>query len=91
MFCFPYLVGVEKLNDDARQVCSHKSNRRDACADVMLLESRQRMLQNHERQANGYTKAAKDHWERAIVESRKRNSDKSNDKEHQAAEKRRNQ
>ena len=41
---------MEKNNDDAKQVMYHKSNKWDAVRDILLKESRQWDLQQHERQ-----------------------------------------
>lgn len=48
--------GVEKNNDDAKKIFFHKSNKWDAAQDVLLLEHRQKLLQNCERQKRKYDK-----------------------------------
>ena len=64
--------GVEKNNDDAKRIFFQKSNKWDAARDVLLLESRQLALQNHEREKRKYTKTKDDYWDDGIVETRKK-------------------
>ncbi|XP_028513002.1 uncharacterized protein LOC110242751 [Exaiptasia diaphana] len=64
--------GVEKNNDDARAIYYQKSNKWDAACDILVLESRQKALQHHERIKRHYTKRNMDWWDTKIVESRKK-------------------
>lgn len=73
-YYIPYLVkmhgcmkkftgqGVEKNNDDAKRVMFSKSNKWDAATDILLLESRQWDLKEHERSHNKYTKRKLEWW-----------------------------
>ena len=47
---------MEKNNDDAKRVMFHRANKWDAARDILLTESRQWVLQHHERQKGTYTK-----------------------------------
>jgi len=62
---------VEKNNDDAKRVMFHRSNKWDAARDILLTESRQWVLQHHERQKGTYTKRKLDYWETEISAKRK--------------------
>ena len=46
---------MEKNNDDAKRVMFHRANKWDAARDILLTESRQWVLQHHERQKGTYT------------------------------------
>lgn len=61
----------KKNNDDAKRVMFHKSNKWDAARDILLTESRQWDLQQHERQKGTYTKRKLDYWETGISAKRK--------------------
>ncbi|XP_078347604.1 uncharacterized protein LOC144632757 [Oculina patagonica] len=54
--------GVEKKNDDFRRYFHRKINRWDACNSLLLVEKRQEMLQDYERQPRKYFKKDNAFW-----------------------------
>ena len=60
--------GVEKNNDVARNVVLHKSNKRNAAADVLKLEFRQWELRDQERTKRSYCKKNMTYWDTEIRE-----------------------
>ena len=66
------MLGVEKNNDDARQIIQRKSNHTDDPPDVLRAEHRIRLLKHRERRSRKYTKKATECWESTIKERRKR-------------------
>ncbi|EDO31028.1 predicted protein [Nematostella vectensis] len=64
--------GVEKNNDDAKRIYFQKSNKWDAAKDILLLESRQKSLEHHEREKRKYVKRNEEWWNSKILDSRKR-------------------
>ena len=67
--------GVEKNNDVARNVVLHKSNKRNAAADVLKLEFRQWELRDHERTKRSYSKKNMTYWDTEIKEKRRKGDD----------------
>ena len=64
--------GVEKNNDVARNVVLRKSNKQDAAADIIKLESRQWHLQSCERTKRSYVKHNAHYWDKDIIEKRRK-------------------
>ncbi|XP_048587411.1 uncharacterized protein LOC125570187 [Nematostella vectensis] len=64
--------GVEKNNDDAKRIYYQKSNKWDVAKDILLLESRQKSLEHHEREKRKYVKRNEEWWNSKILDSRKR-------------------
>lgn len=71
--CFKIFTGqgVEKNNDDAKRVLFQKSNKWDAAKDILLMESRQWELKEHERKKAPYTKRNHEYWDVEISRARK--------------------
>ena len=63
--------GVEKNNDMARAIVLRKSNKWNAPADILKLESRQWNLRDSERSKRTYTKRKTSYWEHDLRETRK--------------------
>ncbi|XP_066016033.1 uncharacterized protein [Pocillopora verrucosa] len=63
--------GVEKNNDMARAIVHKKSNKWDAPADILKLESRQWNLRDSERAKRTYSKRKSSYWEHDLRENRK--------------------
>lgn len=64
--------GVEKNNDMARNIVLHKSNKQNAAADVLKLESRQWELRDCERTKRPYSKKEMTYWDTRIKEKRRK-------------------
>ena len=64
--------GVEKNNDMARNVVLHKSNQRNAAADVLKLESRQWELRDSKHTKRSYCKKDTNYWDTEIKEKRRK-------------------
>jgi len=64
--------GVEKNNDMARNVVLHKSNKRNAAADVLKLESRQWEFRESKRTKRSYSKKDANYWDTEIKEKRRK-------------------
>ena len=61
--CASYLLsGVEKKNDDFRQLFHQKINRWDACTSLLLVEKCQEALDSCELQTCNYVKRNKNFW-----------------------------
>ena len=67
--------GVEKNNDAARNVVLHKSNKRNAAADVLKQEFRQWELRDQERTKRSYCKKNMTYWDTEIKEKRRKEDD----------------
>lgn len=66
------IPGVEKKNDNCRQIHLQKSNKRDASKDVLLVLKRQEHLDSFQRTPRPYTKRNADYWEDGIKEKRRK-------------------
>ncbi|XP_065182417.1 uncharacterized protein LOC135813127 [Sycon ciliatum] len=64
--------GVEKTNDEARRSHMQKSNKWDACADVLLHSGRRQILSHHCREKRKYKKKDEEYWTANIKESRRK-------------------
>eukprot|EP00117_Sycon_ciliatum_P045722 scpid50068/ scgid32829/ len=65
-------TGVEKTNDEARRSHMQKSNKWDACADVLLHSGRRQILSHHCREKRKYKKKDEEYWTANIKESRRK-------------------
>lgn len=72
--CMPsihiFLIGVEKLNDDCRNIHLKRSNKWDAPKDVLLVEKRLENLAELERTPRRYNKRNEAYWNENITSSR---------------------
>ena len=66
------ILGVEKKNDNCRQIHLQKSNKWDASKDVLLVLKRQEHLDSFERTPRSYTKRKADYWGDGIKEKRRK-------------------
>lgn len=59
---FLFLIGVEKKNDDLRKYYHRKINRWDAAINLLLVEKRQEVLRDKQRNNHPYEKKDKSFW-----------------------------
>lgn len=59
---FLFLIGVEKKNDDLRKYYHRKINRWDAPINLLLVEKRQEVLRDKQRNNHPYEKKDKSFW-----------------------------
>ena len=64
--------GVEKNNDMARNLVLHNSNKRNAAADVLKLESQQWELRDSKRIKRSYYKKDTNYWDSEMKGKRRK-------------------
>lgn len=57
-----FLIGVEKKNDDLRKYYHRKINRWDAAINLLLVEKRQEVLRDKQRNKHSYEKKDSSFW-----------------------------
>ena len=57
-----FQIGVEKKNDDLRRYFHRKINRWDAATNLLLVEKRQEVLREYEREKRVYVKRKTSFW-----------------------------
>lgn len=70
---------MEKLNDDCRRTHLQKSNKWNACKDVLLAEQRLEYLNDVRRTPRKYNKKSDQYWSKEIRESRNKRPRLSNE------------